>query len=267
MLTVGEFSKICQVTVKTLHYYDRIGLLQPAQVDRSSGYRYYDRRQIAKMLLIQRLKRYGFTLEEIAELLERRQPDLLFSRLHRQRHKLEQQLQDTQTIIKELAAHLHSLERTGNLMNYQKNYKIEIVEAPAAAVLACRQNMSVDQFGQYYGTLYERVAKEKLSCSGVCGAIYHDREFDPENSDIELFVGVTDRTKADKLIPGTLCAHTVHKGAYSTLHEAYGALVEYLAASDYASCGAPYEIYAKGSFEGLPPDRWETLIYFPVRHK
>ena len=33
MLTVGEFSKICQVSIKTLHHYDRIGLLTPVKVD------------------------------------------------------------------------------------------------------------------------------------------------------------------------------------------------------------------------------------------
>ena len=38
MYTVGEFSKICQVSVKTLHYYDRIGLLPPLTVDAETGY-------------------------------------------------------------------------------------------------------------------------------------------------------------------------------------------------------------------------------------
>lgn len=42
MLTIGAFSKICQVSVKTLHHYDRIGLLTPKKVDAVTGYRYYD---------------------------------------------------------------------------------------------------------------------------------------------------------------------------------------------------------------------------------
>lgn len=40
MYTVGEFSKICQVSVKMLHYYDRIGLLAPFKLDPFTGYRY-----------------------------------------------------------------------------------------------------------------------------------------------------------------------------------------------------------------------------------
>ncbi len=46
MYTIGEFSKICQVSVKTLHHYDRIGLLTPFRVDSFTGYRYYTKDQV-----------------------------------------------------------------------------------------------------------------------------------------------------------------------------------------------------------------------------
>jgi hypothetical protein len=42
MLKIGEFSKLAQVSVKTLRYYDELGLLRPDWVDRYTGYRYYD---------------------------------------------------------------------------------------------------------------------------------------------------------------------------------------------------------------------------------
>lgn len=69
MLQIGEFSGICQVSVKTLHHYDKIGLLAPAEVDRFTGYRYYQISQIDEMNYIQRLKRYGFSLDEIQRML------------------------------------------------------------------------------------------------------------------------------------------------------------------------------------------------------
>ena len=68
MLTIGEFSKICRVSTKTLRYYDRIDLLKPGQVDNDSGYRYYEVAQLQDMLLISRLKQYQFSLPEIAAL-------------------------------------------------------------------------------------------------------------------------------------------------------------------------------------------------------
>lgn len=69
MLGIGQFSKICQVSVKTLRYYDKIQLLTPAKIDPDTGYRYYNDNQLPKMLLIQRLKRYGFSLDEVKAIL------------------------------------------------------------------------------------------------------------------------------------------------------------------------------------------------------
>ena len=54
MFAIGEFSKICQVSVKTLHHYDRIDLLKPQKVDPFTGYRYYEKEQMERMLLIKR---------------------------------------------------------------------------------------------------------------------------------------------------------------------------------------------------------------------
>lgn len=267
MFSIGNFSKICQTSVKTLHYYDRIGLLKPAKVDKFTGYRYYSQSQLERMLLIMRLKRYGFTLEEIACFLDCTEPTIRMKMMRQQKEKLTQQTQDIRLVIKEIDTHLQNFERTGNIMDYQNKYKIEIVETPVRAVLTCRQDMGVGQFGQYFSTIFERIAKNKLTPNGICGAIYNDREFDPDHSDIELFVGITEKDQADKLLPKRLCTKTVHQGAYHNLHEAYAALIEWINASAYECCDAPYDIYTKGSFDMLPSEQWETEVYFPVQKK
>lgn len=60
----GEFSKICEVSTKTLRYYDEIGLLVPTEANPESGYRYYSIEQLKTMLFINRLKSQHFSLEE-----------------------------------------------------------------------------------------------------------------------------------------------------------------------------------------------------------
>lgn len=189
MLSIGEFSRICQVSVKTLHHYDRIGLLKPIRVDAFTGYRSYSRAQMEQMLYIQRLKRYGFSLGEIQEILSCSDERILFQNCCSKK-KTDTKKREAEQTISELSAHLHDFERTGNIMGYQKNYEIQLTEAPARNVLACRQKMGVNDFGRYYSTLYERVPKEKVTPSGLTGAIYHDEEFNPECSDIELIVGI-----------------------------------------------------------------------------
>jgi len=70
LLSIGEFSKICEVSTKTLRYYDEIGLINPDEINPENGYRYYSIRQLKKMLFINRLKSYHFSLEEIKAILQ-----------------------------------------------------------------------------------------------------------------------------------------------------------------------------------------------------
>ena len=55
---------------KTLRYYAEIGLLQPSEIDPENGYRYYAIEQLEKMLFINRLKAYSFSLDEIKAILQ-----------------------------------------------------------------------------------------------------------------------------------------------------------------------------------------------------
>lgn len=70
MLSIGEFSKICKVSTKTLRYYAEIGLLLSNEINPENGYRYYSIRQLEKMLFISRLKSYNFSLDHIKRILE-----------------------------------------------------------------------------------------------------------------------------------------------------------------------------------------------------
>jgi DNA-binding transcriptional MerR regulator len=70
MLKIGEFSRLCQVTVKTLHHYADLGLLHPAHIDPSTGYRYYSLEQLPRIHRIMALKELGLSLEQIGLMLD-----------------------------------------------------------------------------------------------------------------------------------------------------------------------------------------------------
>lgn len=65
---IGELAEQAGVNRETLRYYERRGLLQPARRS-ASGYRIYDRESAARLLFIKRAQGFGFSLEEIRELL------------------------------------------------------------------------------------------------------------------------------------------------------------------------------------------------------
>ena len=66
---IKEFAEFTGVSVRTLHYYDEIGLLQPAFVDRSTGYRFYDEDSLLRMQEILFYRELDFSLKSIGEIL------------------------------------------------------------------------------------------------------------------------------------------------------------------------------------------------------
>src|SRR5580765_3047795 len=69
-LKVGELARRTGLTVRTLHHYDAIGLLKPSG-HTASGYRLYTQNDIARLQQVISLRQLGFSLEEIADCLDR----------------------------------------------------------------------------------------------------------------------------------------------------------------------------------------------------
>lgn len=64
---IGDFSNLVNISVRTLRYYDEIGLLKPEIVDKFTSYRYYTDDNVVEAQFITLLKEVGFTLQEIID--------------------------------------------------------------------------------------------------------------------------------------------------------------------------------------------------------
>ena len=69
MYKIGEFSKMSKVTIKTLRYYEKEGLLIPSYIDKVNGYRYYESNQLVDISKIISLKQIGLSLSEIKKVI------------------------------------------------------------------------------------------------------------------------------------------------------------------------------------------------------
>src|SRR5215472_8854454 len=70
MFAIGEFARHGRVSVRMLRHYDAIGLLEPVSVDPATGYRLYDASQLSRLNRIVALKSLGFTLQQVASILD-----------------------------------------------------------------------------------------------------------------------------------------------------------------------------------------------------
>jgi DNA-binding transcriptional MerR regulator len=77
LLPIGRFARLSGLTVKALRHYDEVGLLQPAAVDPATGYRLYAPEQCVRAEAIRRLRRLELPLDDVAVLLDARDPQLV----------------------------------------------------------------------------------------------------------------------------------------------------------------------------------------------
>ena len=70
MFKIGDFSKLCRVSVRMLRHYDEMGLLKPERVDNFTGYRYYAAHQLSRLNRILALRDLGLSLDQVAQILK-----------------------------------------------------------------------------------------------------------------------------------------------------------------------------------------------------
>lgn len=90
-LTVSEVSALFGMNIQTLHYYDRIGLFQPAVRDNGNNYRKYHFDQIYQLASIRYLRKMGYPIKDIQQFLDSRTPDRTLASLRRRSQELREE--------------------------------------------------------------------------------------------------------------------------------------------------------------------------------
>ena len=255
MLSIGEFSKLCMVTTKTLRHYDLIGLLKPRELNNENGYRYYSVEQLCIMQKILRLKDYGFSLEEIKPLLDG-DNNILGYAMNKKLMELQQLLEQEIIKVHRLKSDLIDLKK-GDFMKQQ--LQISLVETAPINIATVRETISIKDFPQIMKKLFSC----GLPCEGAPVAIYHSPDFNPESSDVEVGFPTSIKSEKTRMLEGGLCAKGVHLGDYSTLHESYMAIGKWIEDNGYKVVRPPYEKYINDP-ENTPKEALITEIYFPI---
>lgn len=256
MLSIGEFSKLCMVTTKTLRHYDLIGLLKPKELNNENGYRYYSVKQLGIMQKILRLKEYGFSLEEIKPLLEGDDENL--------GNAMKSKLLNLQLFFEQEKLKLHRLKkdiediRRGDFMKQQ--LQISLVETAPVNIASVRETIAIKDFQ----VIMQKLFSCGLPCEGVPFAIYHSPEFNPEATDVEVGFPTSVNSEKTRMLEGGLCAKGVHYGDYSSLHESYMAMGKWIEENGYKVVRPPYEKYVNDPAT-TPKQDLITEIYFPIK--
>jgi len=290
MYTIGELAAISDISAKTLRFYDQEGLLQPEIRNATTGYRYYSEKQLLQLILIKELKTFGLSLEDIQNVIDKKDHEYLKTTFHTKIVRLEQeteqlsrQLQSTRFAYQRLIECCDMLSNYGGELREDEfaegqMYPVTISVLPELWVLATRgrNTMNVDQlFLERCLELQKLSEQYGLYHAGPLLGIFHDgyaSQFTKEYGDLELCLPVI-RPPGGLAVPGLklmeslLCAGTVHAGHYKYSYRAYLTLLEWIEKSAYRITGPPMESYLLDPCNTVNPHQYITRILFPIELK
>ena len=273
MLSIGEFSSICKVSTKTLRYYAEIGLILPDEINPDNGYRYYSIEQLEKMLFINRLKSYNFSLEEIKTILESEelQDEKLYLELTRKKKEFEIQVQEFDKTLNQLNNDISNLKQGKSIMSYLESIDVQLVEVPRMYLLSIRKMVDEFEFAKEYensfNKLFRKITDDKLTMLTPPMVLFHSEEFSPFGLDTEFAIPVKEYVKGTRDFYPGLCLKTVLHGSYSNLSSVYTKQREWAEKEGYESSNALYEVYVTDPSEVSKESEYITEIYYPVRKK
>jgi DNA-binding transcriptional MerR regulator/effector-binding domain-containing protein len=265
--TIGEFSKITGLTVKTLRFYHEQGLLVPTSVDDETGYRYYDHAKIETGRAITHLRSLDLCLDEIGAILRSAGDDAdLREVMERQKALLETKIQRYREIVRSLNQFLADEEKARTLMSQSS---FQIVEKTTDPILVAGIRMK----GRYTdcGPVFARIGRSLgRYISGKPLMLHYDSEYRDEDADFEPCMPVRACQPVDGIsirqLPGGRCVSLLHKGPYDQLGQSYAKVLAYVRANGYDVRVPTREIYHKGPgmiFRGNPKN-YLTEIQIPV---
>ena len=265
--SIGEFSQITGLSVKTLRFYHEKGILVPSSVDESSGYRTYDAIKIEKARVIMQLRQMEFSLEDIATVLGQcdDESDIL-NYLERQKQSLQQRISEDRDIVRSLSE-IISKEKTAKKVVEESGFAVQEKTVEPMLIAGIRMKGKYNECGAGFGRLGKAVGRH---IAGAALCLYYDGEYREEGADFEPCFPVRKQIEAEGVsvreLPGGRCLTLVHQGPYEQLGRSYAKIMSARREPEMKITLPTREVYLKGPgmiFKGNPKN-YLTEIQLPL---
>lgn len=262
MLKIGDFSKLSHLTVKSLRFYEKEGILSPAFTDKMTGYRYYETKQLEIAAKIKSYRQLDLSIEEIKAVLSGADSRLILSEkakaLSAQRDRINVRLSIINHILEEKE------------MKYQVTEKI----IPAATVYSSEtvlKNYSdsmtwIPSLGAAVRELNPglKCAEPDYNFCEYLDGEYKEQDIRIRYSEAVEKRGVEGNNIIFRDIPEIKVLSIFHKGAYYRIGEAYSYIMKYAEENGYRINGIARESYIDGIWNKESVEDWLTEIQLPV---
>jgi DNA-binding transcriptional MerR regulator len=273
MFAIGEFARHGRVSVRMLRHYDAIGLLEPVCVDPTTGYRFYEAGQLSRLNRIVALKNLGFTLQQVASILDQQVSTAeLRGMLKLRQAELQEQIAVDTARLDQVEARLLAIESEA----------VEpapvLVRRIAAVRVAELTGMAAGYEPQFitpviqalYDELPRRLCKAGIAVPGPGVAYYEDAGDDAGAIKVHAALPIAEQPGGQQdfnvvdLSEIPAAATLIHHGSMDNVLSSIQALAKWIDASGYQSLGYAREVTLKF---GAVRDDWVTELQEPIGPK
>ena len=263
-LTIGDFSRITHLSVKTLRHYHQVGLLEPDTIDQHNGYRYYSAAQVPTAQVVRRLRELEMPIPDVKAVLASSAASERNARIAAHLDALEAELARTRESVRALR---DLLDRPSAAA------RIEYRTLPATPAVGIRQVVDREDILAWWqgalGELTATVRAQKLRPSGPSGGLYANEIFLHERGEATVFIPVDGAVRAigrvvPFVVPAAELAVVRHHGSLDDIDLTYGELGSYAMNHEISVDGPLREYYLCGTQDTDDVEKWETEIGWPV---
>ena len=255
MFSIGKFSIITQLTVKSLRLYHEQGLLVPDYIDDDNGYRYYREGSVERARLIVMLRDMEFSLKEIKDILENHEEDSdVLQFLESQKYKIAKKLERYRDIDRSLEL----LIKNARIEKMPDQNVHTIIEKELEPILYAGHRLKgkYSDMGVAFGVVGKKAGRF-INDKPI--GLYYDDEYKESDADFEGGFPVKKQVTADgvdcRKLPGGKAVTLIHVGPYESIHKSYKRLYSFLDEQGYEIIRPGREVYLKGPgmiFKGNP---------------
>lgn len=262
MLKIGEFSKLAHLSIKSLRYYEQVGLLKPERVLEESGYRYYSTSQLLDVYNIKAYRQLGLSINQIKEILNGKDVKEVLNNklilLNEEKNLLNMRLSIISNLLKEDKMNYQVIvkERKGGTFFYGEGY--------------LKNYADIMDFVPNIGERCLKINPD-LHCvtPEYCFMEYLDGEYKDHDIKVRYSQQVEKAAREDDLIkfkelPDSKMLSIFHLGPYENISKAYAYLFKYAKDNGYKINGLVRETYIDGIWNKDNADDYLTEIELPV---
>lgn len=268
MFSIGEFSLITRLPVKTLRYYHEEGILVPDYIDDDTGYRYYRESSAERAAVISLLKQLNFPIADIRSMLADKTDETdLAPFFIAQKQKLRTTIESYKKAEESINTILELIERT-QMNTADISYKIEEKILDDIIFAGYRFKGKYDEVGSAFRLIARHAGR---FIAGPSMSLYYECEYRENNADIEGGFAVSKTVSIPeancRVLKGGKAVTIIHQGSFDTLGKSYEKIFLYLESNKLTPVYPSREIYLKGPgmiFKGNP-EKYLTEIQILVQ--